>query len=170
MVNGKNNLTRLRPWLLSASLLLVGLTLAGCGPTDEEILGYHLVLVLVGLVLGLLMVFLGRRIARRWDQWFVCSHCLNAQRPAVPDGQIQACAVCGQTTLVTYLSKENARAVLPNDETGSISIGRRRTAVFALVLGLTTLGLMAGISAIARTAFVLKEPSYTPRNKFMHTS
>ncbi len=138
--------SRFRPWILTAFLFFVGQTSRGCGPTKEQILQYELVLAVVGLVLGLAIVLLGRRIAYR-GKWFVCSHCLKAQTPSVKDAQMQVCPLCGKETLVTYLPKRDLAAVVPKDDLAK-KMGRKRAAILALLLATGTLAVFSALSGL----------------------
>ncbi len=123
-------------WLLWLS---PAFTLTGCVPTDEQILTYSLVLTVVGLMMGLAMWAIGYKIGRRWRDSFVCSHCLDHQLAIAPDGGRQACRSCGLQTSVNYIAAEIV-ATLPNPELCNPVITRKRTAAWALVLALVTLG------------------------------
>ena len=100
------------PW---PHLAVVGLALplTGCGPSPEQLFIYQMVLVSLGLVLGLIIVGLGRWIGRRLVRnWTLCVHCQTPQPLTVRRDKLQPCTSCGQGFPARRLPRREVRKLL----------------------------------------------------------
>ncbi len=100
------------PWPHLAVVGLV-LPLAGCGPSPEQLFIYQMVLVSLGLVVGLVIVALGRWIGRRLVRtWTLCVHCQTPQPVTVRRDKLQPCTSCGQGFPARPLPRRDVRKLL----------------------------------------------------------
>lgn len=91
----------------------LALPLAGCGPTPEQLFIYQMVLVSLGLVVGLVLVGLGRWIGRRLVRtWTLCLHCRTPQPVSVRRDRLQPCTSCGQGFPARPLPRREVRKLL----------------------------------------------------------
>jgi hypothetical protein len=121
--------------------------MGGCGPTPGELLGYEMVVVVVGLMLGLTMWGSGYRLGRRmFGRWFVCSHCLTPQAAKVRDGDLQPCERCGQDSTVNLLDRVTAKEVFVE---AGLQVSQGGLWRWTAILTLLTSGAFLGASCMA---------------------
>ncbi len=107
----------------AALVILSAFLLTGCGPSDEEVLIYEIVLVVLGFGLGAGMIALGRLIGRRWMNkgfgWFRCPQCDRRLRVGTqPD-----CPGCGALLVAEAGEAKSVRPVM-------IDLRRMRTSAW----------------------------------------
>jgi len=154
--------------LMAGSVLLV--TIAGCGPTSEQMAFYQLELAAISFGVTWFLMALGRRIIPS-RVWFVCSHCLRPNgRFDVRDGTITPCVHCGRSTSVNELPAALAREQMRRNVPGAAPPGGprlSRSVPVALGLALIFQAAMFLAGAAARhllTARIITLPGFSEFN------